>query len=190
MLHPIDIITPKNIPTGKQSNPEEASNKGLWHRGAHAIILTPSGRMLVQKRTLDAIQYPGRIDIGVGGFVDSGETPEKAIIREVKEETGLSITQDQLVFLGLSRQNRRWHYGTQVKISRAIIYSYVIRLPHEQNHLTLQQDEVAWAGFIPRRSALWLLHHGSVRKIGTIMPMLVYYKKTLHAMDRFIHIKK
>lgn len=190
MLHPIDIITSKNVLTGALSNPEDASNKGLWHRGAHAIILTPSGRMLVQKRALDSIQYPGRIDIGVGGFVDSGETPEETIIREIKEETGLSVTQDQLLFLGTSKQNRRWHYRQQAKISRAIIYSYAVRLPHEQNHLTLQSGEVAWAGFIPRRSALWLLHHGSIQKIGAIMPMLAYYKKTLRAMDRFIHIKK
>jgi 8-oxo-dGTP pyrophosphatase MutT (NUDIX family) len=115
MLHPIDIITRNNRRTGRISNPEDASNRGLWHRGVHVIIATPSGQLLVQKRSEDMIQHPGMLDIGVGGFVDSGETPEMAGIREVYEETGIKATTDQLIFLGVTKFNHRWRYKDRQK---------------------------------------------------------------------------
>lgn len=186
MLHPIDIVTRDNKMTGRQSDPEDATNKGLWHRGVHAIIITPTGDILVQRRAADAIQHPGMVDIGVGGFIDSHETPEHAIIREIKEETGLEVTQDQLVFLGKSRYNHRWHFGNKRKISRAILYNYAVRLPRSVNHLTPGLNESEWVGFIPRRSALWLIHHGSLRRIGRLVPVIAYYRSLLKQTAKFI----
>ncbi len=188
MLHPIDIVTRDNKLTGKISSPEEATNHGLWHRGVHAIIIAPNGNVLVQRRSKNAVQYPGMIDIGVGGFVDSHETPEHAIIREIKEETGLNIAQDQLVFLGKRRLNHRWNFRNKRKISRVILYNYAVRLSHSANHLTPQPDESEWVGFIPRRSALWLVHHGSLRRIGQLVPIITYYRNLLKQAAKFIRI--
>lgn len=176
MLAPIDIVTRYNRPTGRKSDPEEATNNGYWHRGAHAFLITPKGRILVQKRGLDTVQRPGLIDIGVGGFVDSGELPEQAAIREIKEETGLNVTTGELIFLGTTRYNRRWKSNDRQKISRAIIYNYAVRLPHEHNHVTPQPGEVAWVGFIPPRSAFWLIRHKAIRRIGRLSPMYAYYR--------------
>jgi len=177
MLIPIDIVTKYNRPTGRKSNPEEATNKGLWHRGAHVFLVTPSGRILIQKRSSNAIQRPSLIDIGAGGFVDSGELPEQAAVREVKEETGLVITPGELIFLGTTRYNHRWKFGSQQKISRAIIYNYAVRLPHEHNTLTPETGEVEWIGFIPPRSAFWLIKKGSTRKLGRLSPIYSYYRR-------------
>jgi len=179
MLQPIDVITRNNRRTGRTSNPEDASNRGLWHRGAHVIIVTPSGRLLVQKRSEHMVQHPGMLDIGVGGFVDSGETPEMAAVREVFEETGIKTTTDQLIFLGISKFNHRWRYKDRQKISRSFIYSYALRLPSENNDVSPQHDEVAWVGFLPARSAWWLIHRGSLRRFGKLLPTYAYYRKVV-----------
>jgi 8-oxo-dGTP pyrophosphatase MutT (NUDIX family) len=188
MLHPIDIITRNNKITGKLSDPEDATNRGLWHRGVHAIIITPTGDFLVQRRAADAIQHPGMVDIGVGGFVDARETPEHAIIREINEETGLKVTQDQLVFLGTSRYNHNWHFGEKRKISRVVLYNYAVRLHRSISNVAPQSTESEWIGFIPRRSALWLVHHGSIRSIGKLVPIIAYYRKLLKLTTKFIHV--
>lgn len=180
MLSPIDIVDRFNRPTGKTSTPEKASNRGQWHRGAHVFVLTPSGNILVQKRSLTAMQRPGLVDLGAGGFVDSGEFPEETAVRELQEETGISVTSSDLIFLGTSRYNHRWKTGSRrSKITRAIIYNYAVRLPHDHNALIANPDEVTWVGFIPAKSALWLIIKKSSRQVGRLIPTYAYYRKWL-----------
>jgi ADP-ribose pyrophosphatase YjhB (NUDIX family) len=126
------------------------------------------------------------VDIGVGGFVDSRESPEQAIIREINEETGLVITQDQLVFLGKSRYNHRWRYKNRQKISRVVLYNYAVRLNQSINQVAPSSDETEWMGFVPQRSALWMVHHGSLRRIGKLVPIIAYYRKLLKLTAKFI----
>jgi 8-oxo-dGTP pyrophosphatase MutT (NUDIX family) len=56
---------------------------------ATALIVNSQGRVLLIRRTKDPWKnlwgFPG-------GHVDKGETPRQAIIREVREETGLSAS--------------------------------------------------------------------------------------------------
>lgn len=189
MLHPINVIDKNNRFTGEISDPEDASNRGLWHQGAHAILITPSKRVLVQRRDPNAIQHPGMIELGVGGFVDSGETPEQTIIREIYEETGLRIQPSQVVFLGLTKYNHRWRFKDRQKITRSIIYSYAVHLASDQNHIRPQRGEVAWSGFIPLKSARWLLHRGSLRQLGQLLPTYAYYRKIMQQTIKTFVVK-
>jgi 8-oxo-dGTP diphosphatase len=61
--------------------------------GAFAVIFDEGGRVLLcHRRDLDAWKLPG-------GVVESGELPTEAVIREVREETGLEAAVDRLVGL-------------------------------------------------------------------------------------------
>jgi len=59
--------------------------------GAGIILQDSEGRLLLQKRVDD-----GKWSIP-GGWMEEGETPERAAIRETKEETGLDIALMQLL---------------------------------------------------------------------------------------------
>ncbi|MEM2768037.1 MAG: NUDIX hydrolase [Candidatus Bathyarchaeia archaeon] len=61
--------------------------------GVGAIIIC-NGKILLEKRRSD----PGRGKWSVpGGIVELGESPENAVIREVKEETGLDVENPELI---------------------------------------------------------------------------------------------
>jgi 8-oxo-dGTP diphosphatase len=60
-----------------------------------AALMAESGRILLQQRA------PGRQMAGLwefpGGKVESGETPEVALVRELEEELGIAVAEDALV---------------------------------------------------------------------------------------------
>jgi 8-oxo-dGTP pyrophosphatase MutT (NUDIX family) len=186
MLHPIDIINKNNQLTGEISDPENANLKGLWHRGVHVLVYTKDGHVLAQKRSTTMKRNPGKLDLSAGGFVDSGETPEQAAVREVKEETGLTIDASQLSLVNLTRYNHRWKDGSKQKISRAIIYTYLYKIDSTDIPLIAQRSEVAWLGFLPLRSVQWLVRRHSLASLGKLNGMYGYYAKLMRATAQAI----
>lgn len=65
-------------------------NKG---EAVQVVVVNEEGLVCLVSRKED------HSDFGlIGGKIDSGETPEEAIVRETKEETGLNIKNLRLVF--------------------------------------------------------------------------------------------
>ena len=60
-----------------------------------ALIFNEKGELLVTRRAKEPAK--GTLDLP-GGFVDMHETAEEGVIREVKEETGLTVTTTKFLF--------------------------------------------------------------------------------------------
>lgn len=72
---------------------------------AARAIVVKDDKILVMYRNKYGSQYYTL----VGGRADKNETPEQAVVREVKEETGLDIVASQLVFI----EKHRGFYSDQ-----------------------------------------------------------------------------
>ena len=62
----------------------------LLHPVVHLHVFNGKGELYLQKRPLWKDIQPGKWDTAVGGHIDYGETPEKALCREVSEELGVT----------------------------------------------------------------------------------------------------
>ena len=60
-----------------------------------AVITDGNGNILVARRAKEPAK--GTLDLP-GGFIDSFETAEQGVVREVKEETGLNVTSCRYLF--------------------------------------------------------------------------------------------
>lgn len=131
-----------------------------WKRAAAirpsacAVIFDRRGRVLLQQRS-DGGQW------GLpGGSVEIGESVAHAVVREVKEETGLRVAVRRLtgVYSDRSLQVVRypdgnvWHYVT-------VCFECVVR----GGRLTTSEETLALDWFSPRRLPATLLRHHVIR---------------------------
>jgi NADH pyrophosphatase NudC (nudix superfamily) len=63
-------------------------------RAVRAIIIKDDQILLIHRN-----KFGHEYDILVGGGIDIGETPEQALLREIQEEVGVSVSQPRLVFV-------------------------------------------------------------------------------------------
>ena len=90
----VDIVDENNKLTGQVEERWVAYNKGLWRRTVSCWIMNEKGEVLLQKRTVNKLRNPNKW-AKTGGQVDSGETVEESIFREVKEELGISLNESE-----------------------------------------------------------------------------------------------
>lgn len=104
----------------------------------HLCVFNSRGEMLIQKRQLHKDRYPGMWDLSAGGFVQSGETVNDAVLREAREEIGVDFG------------------AADIKYIMTVPFSYVldgffsVQGDFKIEDFTVQQQEVLelkWAAF-------------------------------------------
>ncbi|MEX2215136.1 MAG: NUDIX domain-containing protein [Phycisphaeraceae bacterium] len=92
-----------------------------------AVIRDSSGRALVIRRSAASRFWPDKWDL-VGGKMDAGETFDQTLLREAKEETGLTIELTRL--LGASEYELP-HIKLVFVVMEATMISGTLRLSEE-----------------------------------------------------------
>ena len=75
---------------GSATRGECHNGSKLLHPVVHLHVFNSKGEVYLQKRPEWKDIQPGKWDTSVGGHLDYGETPEQALIREVREELGIT----------------------------------------------------------------------------------------------------
>ncbi len=110
----------------------------VYHRSRSVAIVTRNGKILMEK-----VFYFGRLFYTVpGGGIEAGETPEQAVIRELKEECGL----DGTIVRPLALQH---------KSDGSAEYSFEVRIPDEQEAITGYDPEET-GDDPPLKEVLWM----------------------------------
>lgn len=102
-----------------------------------AIIINDKNELLVATRAHEPVK--GTLDLP-GGFVDMNETGEQAVIREVKEETGLEVESVKYLF---SIPNDYVYSGFTV-LTLDLVYLCKVK----DSHVLKAEDDVAKLEFI------------------------------------------
>jgi len=91
----VDIVKEDGKIIGRAPRSKVHGNPELLHPVVHLHVFNKKGELFLQKRSQNKGEYPGLWDTAVGGHISSGETLEQALIREAKEEIGITIANIQ-----------------------------------------------------------------------------------------------
>lgn len=69
----------------------------LLHPVIHLHIFNPEGDLYMQKRSATKDVQPNRWDSSVAGHIDLNESPDEAVLREAREELGLSDIEPRFI---------------------------------------------------------------------------------------------
>ena len=93
-----DIVDKNGTVLGKAPRSQIHGNPQLIHPTVHVHVFNKKGLLFLQKRVPTKDLYPGRWDTAVGGHVSSGESVQKALLRESHEELGIDASTAKPLF--------------------------------------------------------------------------------------------
>jgi mutator protein MutT len=106
------IVDEEGRVVGSATRGECHSGSKLLHPVVHLHVFNSRGEVFLQKRPEWKDIQPGKWDTSVGGHIDYGETPEQALVREVREELGITDFVPERVgqYVFESRREREFVY--------------------------------------------------------------------------------
>jgi len=149
---PRDWVFKDDIPARRDVSPlvQRAVNASLVREVVGALVFAPNGKLLLVKASRGFTKGMWNIP---GGFVTYGESPAEGMVREMEEETGLTLRLEKL--LGVFTQK----FGSPYYM-RGHMYSAAALT----TQLALQADEIADAQWYTLAEARRLVLNPFARK--------------------------
>ena len=97
----IDVYNKEGQPTGKVQDRSAPLTQDEYRMAVGMWVVGPDGRIFLTRRSLEKKYAPGKWE-NPAGHVQAGEDPVHAVIRELFEETGLTVQEKQITLLGRS----------------------------------------------------------------------------------------
>jgi isopentenyldiphosphate isomerase len=163
----VDVLSPAGEPTGERKPKARVHEDGDWHLASHLWLLTPDGRVLLQRRADEKENWPGWWDVSVAGHVAAGETALDTVLRETQEELGLTVTVDEVRHVGTLREQCVLRDGAY--IDNEVHEIFVATRELDLDALVLQVSEVAAVALVtPAEARAWRVVPSSLRSLALV----------------------
>ncbi len=162
----LDVYTSNGEKTGKvveRGTKDEAFGEDE-HIGVAIIYIENSeGKFLMQLTSKEK----GNIYSATGGHIDHGETPKETIIREVKEEIGLDISNENVIDLG------------HICVDFPVRFIFYLKKDININDLVLDKSEVESMHYLTKENLRKVIDEGKMHKghIFVLEEVLKYKEK-------------
>lgn len=128
-------------PTGQMASYDRVHRQGLWHKGVHVWVMTSDKKFLVQKRGPNVQTAPGKYECAAAGHIDAGHSSLETAIKELEEEAGISVAEDELVLVGTITDEFTMYEGTLV--NKEFDDIYIVRKDVTLDEISHQGHEIS-----------------------------------------------
>lgn len=108
---------------------------GEYHLSVLGVVRRPDGKYLITQRKLDKAWGAGWWEFP-GGAVRAGENPEDAVVREVREETGVDLSDVE------GRQALVYKREDPNEANNYFMVVYAFELDLDESMVAIQEEEV------------------------------------------------
>lgn len=136
----IDILNDAGEISGKTCLKSEAHKNGLFHASTHIWIIDFEKNVLIQKRASNKDVFPNLWDVSVAGHISAGELPIISAIREIKEEVGIKLQENELHYIGTSKKKIIHKIDL---IDNELHHIYICIVNFDFNALKIQVEEIS-----------------------------------------------
>ena len=91
------LVDENGTVVGSATRGECHNGSRLLHPVVHLHVFNSRGEVYLQRRPEWKDIQPGKWDTSVGGHIDYGESPEQALVREVREELGITDFEPEFI---------------------------------------------------------------------------------------------
>ena len=137
----IDIFDYNNNPTGEIKEKTQAHEDGNSHRTAHVWIMNDKKELLLQKRSATKKSHPNFWDISGAGHIRAGETVIEGAIRELKEELGVEVKEEDLQYIATIK-------STKNPKNMEFQYVYLLNCNKEIEEYIFEDNEVSEVKYV------------------------------------------
>ena len=180
--HLVDILEPPlYLPSGKTQGIVPAIRAGAWLHTTDVWIYRtqPQLQMLFQQRSPVSPTYAGKLDCSVAGYLEAGETGKQGGVREVAEELGIALTEDDLQVVGRRLNAMIDHRGRERRI---VANKNIVLWNHDLEDLVMNPGEVHAAFWVNAADVL-AIEEGGVKEVHGIDPSGVRISKMVGKDD-------
>jgi isopentenyl-diphosphate delta-isomerase len=135
----IDVLDIEGYKTGKTCLKSIVHKTGLYHATVHIWFYTNKGKVILQQRAASKIIYPLLWDVSVAGHINATESFKSGAVREIKEEIGLIINENELVKIGVFNSFQKYDTGI---IDNEFHHVFIAKLKVGIDQLICQEEEV------------------------------------------------
>lgn len=141
----IDIVEENGTPTGETIDRTVAHRTGKRHRTTHIwIVRKREGRVeiLLQKRAKYKDSFPGCYDISSAGHVPAGVDFVSSGLRELNEELGITISEDELIDCGIHCTFNENEFHGIPYVDNQVAKVFLLWKDIEAEDMVLQEEEI------------------------------------------------
>ena len=95
----LDVVNENDEYTGVFREKHLVHQNNEFHRTAHIWLMNRNRELLIQKRSMTKESLPGYWDISCAGHIRHGETVLQGALRELREELGVTASQNDLTYI-------------------------------------------------------------------------------------------
>ena len=144
---------------------------GEFRLSVHIWILNSKGELLIQKRSESVKKNPGKWAF-TGGVVDTNETSLEGAIREVKEELGVNVRNEEIEYL------------LSFKREKGFVDVWLVKKDISIDEVILQKEEVAEVKWVSIKEMIELMETGEmVASIDLYLDIFVKLLKKCHNIN-------